>query len=307
MLQKDIVLPTELKVISEEGNKGVFEIDKLYPGYGHTLGNSLRRVLLSSIPGVAVTRVFIDGVSHEFSTIEGVKEDVINIVLNLKKVIFRLNDSDLATLSLKVKGVKEVKASDIELPVGVEIVNPDQYLFTISNKTKEVKIDFEIARGLGYVPKESLINGKLKVGEIVFDASFTPIRRASYTVKPTRVGDRTDFNKLSLFVETDGSISPKQALTDSIAIMIKQFAHILSVEAEKYFDLQQELLSETPSDVKEDSIAVLDLSEAILEKLATAGVVKLSELQSMSKEEILKIEGVEEDIFSEIQEALKKV
>ena len=212
MIQKEILLPGQLETVSVEGNKGVFEIDKLYPGYGHTLGNSLRRVILSSIQGVAVTRVFIDGVAHEFSTVDGVKEDVINIILNLKRVVFRMHSDEPMMLTLKTNKAGKVTAKDIELPSQVELINPDQYLFTLE-KGKEFSMEFEIAKGLGYVSKEALKgNRKLKVGEIIMDASFTPIRRASYKVSSTRVGDRTDFNKISLFIETDGSVTPEEAM-----------------------------------------------------------------------------------------------
>ncbi len=280
--------------LSEEGNKGTYEIDKLYPGYGHTLGNSLRRVILSSIPGVAVTRVFIEGVSHEFSTIEGVKEDVINIILNLKRVVFKLHSDEPLTLTLNADKAGEILAKDIEMPGQVEIVNPDQYLFTLE-KGKRVKIDFEISKGLGYVSKESIKGPeKLKAGEIIMDASFTPIRRASYKVSSTRVGDRTDFNKVSLFVETDGSISPREAVMESLRIMTRQFKSILGDE-----------LNEEEED-RPETIASLKLSGDILEKIATHGVVKLSDLEKMSDEEILEIEGIGEEELEEIKEALKK-
>jgi DNA-directed RNA polymerase subunit alpha len=212
MIQKEILLPGQIKTISEDGNKGNYEIDKLYPGYGHTLGNSLRRVILSSIPGVAITRVYIKGIAHEFSTVDGVKEDAINIILNLKRVVFRLHTEEPVILTLKAGKTGAITAKDIEVPSQVEIMNPDQYLFSLE-KGKEVSIDFEISKGLGYVSKESLQGiEKLKPGEIVMDASFTPIRRASYKVAPTRVGDRTDFNKITLFIETDGSITPSEAI-----------------------------------------------------------------------------------------------
>lgn len=299
MLQTKILLPTELKIVKEQGNKATFEIDKLYHGYGHTLGNSLRRVVLSSVPGVALTRVFIDGVAHEFSTMAGVKEDVINIVLNLKKVVFALDSDEPIKLTLNKKGIGEVRASDIELPSQVQIMNPDEYLFSIANKTKEVKITMEISKGLGYVAKEDLKDGKLKVGEIIMDASFTPIRRASYEVSTTRVGDRTDFNKLSFFIETDGSISPADVMKTALNITITQFKAILGSNFNGDV-AENNNLEEAP----QDSIAILGISEVILEKLANVGVTRISSLKEMTDADLSIIDEMKEEEIEEIKKAL---
>jgi len=297
MLQKDILLPTELKTISEKDNKGSYEINGLYPGYGHTLGNSLRRIILSSISGVAITKIKIAGIPHEFTVVEDVKEDALTIVLNLKKIIFKLDSDEKITLNLKKKGLGEVKASDIELPTGVEIINPDQYLFTISNKTKEVEIDIEVSKGLGYVTKEEIQeHEKVKVGDIVMDTSFTPIKRVSYEVSNMRVGDRTDFNKITIFIETDGSITPETALDKSINIMIKQLSAVLGSRVE-------EGTSEGEIETGE-TIAILNLTEDILGKLANSGILKVSDLKLKTEEELLRIDGIDEDIVKKIQKEL---
>jgi len=297
MLQKDILLPTELKTISEKDNKGSYEINGLYPGYGHTLGNSLRRIILSSISGVAITKIKIAGIPHEFTVVEDVKEDALTIVLNLKKIIFKLDSDEKITLNLKKKGLGEVKASDIELPTGVEIINPDQYLFTISNKTKEVEIDIEVSKGLGYVTKEEIQeHEKVKVGDIVMDTSFTPIKRVSYEVSNMRVGDRTDFNKITIFIETDGSITPETALDKSINIMIKQLSAVLGSRVE-------EDTSEGEIETGE-TIAILNLNEDILGKLANSGILKVSDLKLKTEEELLRIDGIDEDIVKKIQKEL---
>lgn len=296
MIQKEILQPGELKIVSENGNKGEYEIDKLYPGYGHTLGNSLRRVILSSIPGVAVTRVFIEGVPHEFSAIDGIKEDAINVILNLKKVVFKLNSDEPITLSIDAKKQGEVTAKDIVAPSQVEIVNEDQYLFTLE-KSKSVKIEFEISKGLGYVSKEHIQgNQKLKVGEIVMDSNFTPIRIASYKVSNTRVGDRTDFNKISFFIETDGSVSPTEVVKESVRLMIEQLQGVLGIQTES----SEEVGFDTG-----ESIAVLDVTGDILEKIATSGIVKLADLKSKTDEEILEIDGITEEKLEEIKKALE--
>ena len=298
MLQKDILLPSELKVVSEKDNKGTYEIDGLYPGYGHTLGNSLRRIILSSIPGVGITKIMIKGVPHEFDIVEDVKEDALTIVLNLKKVIFKLDSDDKVNLKLIKKGKGEVKASDIELPTGVEIINPDQYLFTISEKQREVEIDIEISKGLGYVTKEDILeHQKAKVGEIIMDTSFAPIKRVSYEVSNTRVGDRTDFNKVVFFIETDGSVTPSDAINKSINIMIKQLTAVLGNRLEEEAEIVTHDTGET--------IAVLNLDENILGKLANAGILKVDDLKKKTDEELLKIDGIDESILKDIKRALK--
>ncbi len=295
MLQHNILLPGELKVISEDNNKAVCEIGGLYPGFGHTLGNSLRRVILSSIPGVSVTKIFIKGVPHEFTTIDGVKEDVINIILNLKRVVFKLDSTDSnITLNLKVKGKKEVTAKDIELPSQVEILNPDQYLFTIS-KGYEFDMSFEIAFGLGYVPKEVIKDGqKVSPEEIVLDTSFTPIRRISYEVENMRVGDRTDFNKIIFKIETDGSVTPVDAIKQSIQIMIEQ---LQAVSGQTVYNNQAE--------EKHDSIVQLELDESILTKLAGINIINVDDLAQID-EKMLLDSGFSDKEVSEINKALKK-
>jgi len=300
MLQKDIVLPSELKTVEEKGNKAKFEIDGLYPGYGHTLGNSLRRIILSSISGVGITKISIAGVPHEFTAIDDVKEDALTIVLNLKKVIFKLDGDEKVNLKLKKKGIGEVKASDIELPTGVEIINPDQYLFSISSKSKEVEIDLEVAKGMGYVTKEEILNHKkAKVGEIVMDTSFTPIKRVSYEVSNMRVGDRTDFNKITIFIETDGSVSPSDAINKAINIMIQQLTAVLGSR------LEEKKVEDESNVYSGETIAVLNLNEDILGKLASAGILKVADLKQKTDEELLKIDGIDEDILSEIKKVLK--
>ncbi len=191
-----IILPSKPKVISEEGVNGVYEIDGLYPGYGHTLGNSLRRIILSSLPGVAITSVKIAGVSHEFSVIDGVKEDVITILLNLKKIRLRFATDEPETITLKVKGEKVVTAADLVLPGQVEVLNPDQIIATLTAKNAELEIELKAEKGLGFVPKEALEKNRVDIGSIALDGIFTPIRRVSCEVENMRVGDRTDFNKL---------------------------------------------------------------------------------------------------------------
>lgn len=217
-----ITLPTKPQTVSEEGFKGVYTIENLYPGYGHTLGNSLRRIILSSIPGIAVSAVKIDGVPHEFSTMDGVSEDVITILLNLKKCVFRLQGVDEAEIKLTVNGEKAYTAKDIIAPSEVDVVSKDAHILTVTDKKASFEILITLKRGIGYVAKENMYDGKVPVGTIVLDSSFTPIRRASYEVENMRVGDRTDFNRIIFSVETDGTLAPKEVVDQAIEIMIEQ-------------------------------------------------------------------------------------
>ncbi len=205
-------------------NKGTFTIEPLDKGFGYTFGNSLRRVLLSSLGGAAVKSVRIEGVAHEFSTIAGVQEDVTDLVLNLKDLVVRMHtDADEVEVPLVVTGPGEVTAKDIDLPAGVEILNPEAPIATLEKKTK-LEIYMTIGRGRGYSPAEDNKSEDQPIGVIPIDSIFSPIRRAAYAVDSARVGQRTDFDKLSLEIETDGSLEPGVALREAAEILIKSLA-----------------------------------------------------------------------------------
>ena len=210
MLETNVTLPSKPRVVSEDELKGIFEIDNLYPGYGHTLGNSLRRIILSSLPGAAITQVKIEGAPHEFSTLEGVREDVITILLNLRRVRLTLHGDEPMTITLKKSGVGMVTASDLIVPSQVEILNGDQHIAEITAKGVTLEMEILIEKGLGYVPREIHQKDKVEIGTIALDAVFTPIRRANYEVENMRVGDRTDYNRLRVFIETDGMTIDQQ-------------------------------------------------------------------------------------------------
>ena len=197
MLETNVTLPSKPRVVSEEEFRGIYEIDGLYPGYGHTLGNSLRRIILSSLPGAAITHVKIEGVKHEFDTISGVKEDVITILLNIKRVRLVAHTDEPITITLKKTGAGVVTAADIECPSQVEVLNPDQKICEITNKSTTVEMEMTVENGLGYVAREIHQKEKVDIGTIALDAVFTPIRRANYEVENMRVGDRTDYNRLT--------------------------------------------------------------------------------------------------------------
>lgn len=219
-----ITLPSQPKIIEKKDNLAIFEIEALWPGYGVTIGNSLRRVLLSSLPGAAITQVKIKGVQHEFSTIPGVLEDVITILLNLKQLRFKLYTEEPQKAKLSVKGEKTVTGSDFDLPTQVELVNKNAHLATLTDKKAELEMEILIERGLGYEPVERRKKGKLEIGTIALDAIFTPVRKVSYRVENMRVGERTDFDRLFLELETDGTITPEEALRQASEILIKHFS-----------------------------------------------------------------------------------
>lgn len=212
------------KIIKKKENFAQFEIEGLYPGYGVTIGNALRRVLISSQEGAAVTSVKIKGVHHEFSTIPGVLEDVITIILNLKKLRFKLFSEEPPKAILKIKGRKEIKGSDFELPSQIELVNKEAPVCTITDKKKELEMEIQIEKGIGYEPVERRKKEKLEIGVIPLDAIFTPIRNVSFRVENMRVGKRTDFDRLFLDIETDGTITPKEAFARASEILVKHFS-----------------------------------------------------------------------------------
>ncbi|MDQ3850721.1 MAG: DNA-directed RNA polymerase subunit alpha [Actinomycetota bacterium] len=207
-----------------EENRGSFTIEPLDRGFGYTFGNSLRRVLLSSLAGAAVTSVRIEGVAHEFSTIAGVTEDVTDIVLNLKGIVCRMHsDATEVEAPLVATGPGEITARDIDLPAGVEVLNPDVHIATLEKKTK-LELYLTIGRGRGYRPSEDNKSPDQPIGVIPIDSIFSPVRRVAYAVEPARVGQRTDYDKLTLDIETDGSIDPQAALREASEILISQLA-----------------------------------------------------------------------------------
>ncbi len=227
---KMIQLPEQIKVVSKEGNKAVFEISPLMPGYGATIANPLRRVLLSSMQGSAVTSVKIKGVDHEFSTIAGVLEDVIEIILNIKKIRFKLHSDGPIRVTLEKKGEGDVTAADIKLSSDVELINDDQHIATITDKKTELSIEFEIEKGVGYVPVEQRQKDKLAIGVIAIDAVFSPVRLVNFNVENIRVGQRIDFNKVTMEVETDGSIEPEVAMKNAAEILVDHFKTISDLD-----------------------------------------------------------------------------
>jgi len=220
----------DIKKTSGTSTKGTFEIGGLYAGYGITIGNTLRRVLFSSLPGAVITQIKIKGVNHEFSTLPGVMEDVVEMTLNLKKIRFRALTDEPQVLTLKIKGEKEIKASDINTNAQVELITPKIHIATLTAKSAELDMELTVERGLGYSPAESRQSEKLPIGTVVLDAAFSPVVSASFNIENMRVGGRTDYNRLNLTIETDGSIAPEAALRKACNILQDHFAKIAQVE-----------------------------------------------------------------------------
>ncbi len=220
-----ILLPKAPKIVSQKENWARFEIEALYPGYGITVGNALRRVLLSSLEGAAVTQVKIKGVQHEFSTMAGVFEDTIKIIMNLKQLRFKVHADEPQKATLKVKGEKKVKGSDFKLPSQLELINKNCPIATLTSKKAELDLEIQVEKGIGYQPVERRKRqGKLEIGVIPVDAIFTPVRRVNFKVENMRVGERTDFDRLYLEITTDGTITPQETFFRSSEILVNHFS-----------------------------------------------------------------------------------
>lgn len=234
-----------IKTVSEDAKHGVFEIEGLFAGYGLTVGNALRRALLSSLPGAAVTELKIKNAPHEFSTLPGVKEDLVELSLSFKKLRFRIHTDEPQVLTLKVKGEKNVTAGDIKTTSEVEIVNPEEHIATLTAKDAELDMEIKVERGLGYSPVEARKEGRLSIGTIAIDAIFTPVHKVNYSIEDMRVGDRTDYNRLHLEIETDGTISPSSALHKSSNALKDHFEKIVAVAVQE-FEAPKVAAGETP-------------------------------------------------------------
>ncbi len=304
-MEYHITLPSKPRVVSEDNTCGTYEIDSLYPGYGHTLGNSLRRIILSSLPGATITQVKIEGASHEFATIEGVRESVMEILLNLKRVHFVLHGDEPQGIKLTTKGEGEVLAKNFTLPSQVEISNPDQHIADLSGKT-ELEIEATIERGIGYVPREVLTKEKVDIGTIALDATFTPIRRCNYEVEDMRVGDRTDFNRLRILIETNGTVTPREALEQSIETMVHQLSAIIGFQEQA----PESMILESEVSVKEEKeptklkIEDLGLSTRVASSLEEAGIKSAAGLTRKSGSALSGLDGIGDKAVEEIVTAL---
>jgi DNA-directed RNA polymerase subunit alpha len=313
MLDYHIALPSKPRVVSETERGGVYEIDGLYPGYGYTLGNSLRRIVLSSLPGAAITSVKIPGVSHEFSTIEGVKEDVVTLLLNVRKMRLKLSTDEPQTLTLSIKGPKTVTAEDFTLPGQVEILNPEQHIAEVTGKVT-LELEVRAERGLGYVPKEVHQKERVDIGTIALDAIFSPIRRVNYEVENMRVGDRTDFNRLRVTIETDGTITAREALEKSIETMIHQLRAIVGFKEEEVAEeeIEEEILSRkedktADAEMLKTRITELNMPQRVEMALDQASIRTVGGLVRKREDDLLAIEGLGQKGLQDIKRALSNL
>ncbi|MBV9467312.1 MAG: DNA-directed RNA polymerase subunit alpha [Solirubrobacterales bacterium] len=300
---------------SVDDNRGSFTIEPLDRGFGYTFGNSLRRVLLSSLAGAAVTSVRIEGVAHEFSTIRGVKEDVTDIVLNLKGIVCRMHsDATEIEAPLVVTGPGEITAKDIDLPSGVEILNPDAHVATLEKKTK-LEVYLTVGRGRGYRPAEENKSPDQPIGVIPIDSIFSPVRRVAYNVEQARVGQKTDFDKLTLDIETDGSIDPQAALREAAEILISQLA--IFTDADRVVELREgsgpglEPLgagpiapARPPNAMDEILIEELELGVRSYNCLKRAGIQTVGDLVSKTEGELNAIPNFGKKSIDEVIETL---
>ncbi len=316
MSDLNIILPSKLSIVSEVDTKGVYEIDGLYPGYGHTLGNSLRRIILSSLTGAAITSLKIEGALHEFSVLDGVKEDVITMLLHLKQVRFRLLTDEPQVVKLSIKGPKSVTAGDIETTGQVEVLNKDLHIAEVTGKVT-LSIEMTVEKGLGFVPKDVHQKNKTEVGTIAVDAIFTPIRRVSYEVENMRVGDKTNHNRLRMTIETDGTMTPREALEQAITIMVEQLQAIVgfTIMSKSKAVEAPEAESESTSKESKDKgneftdtlktrIDTLDLSTRTLNALTGANIRTIGGVARKKKEDLLEIEGIGDKGIQEIKKVL---
>lgn len=298
---KDLVF----KVIEEKqaSDFGQFVIEPLEPGYGHTIGNALRRVLLTSIPGAAVTSVKIAGVKHKFSTIPGVKENVVDLLLNIKQLNLKLLDSKPATIRLLAKGPKDVTSLDLELSEDVEIVGESQYLCSISDKKVKLDVELTVEKGFGYSLSEE--RKATTLGVILTDAVFTPVKRVNYEVSATRVGRQTNLDKLTLQIWTNGTIKPKEALEEASKILASYFFQIYEPKASAPTE-GLAISSAISDDILKLTVDELDLPTRIYNSLRNGGIETLGQLLGTPKKELIKMRNMGGKSISVIEEKLRE-
>ncbi len=290
----------QIEVRERRENYAKFVIEPLERGFGITLGNALRRILLSSIPGAAVTYVKIDGVLHEFSTISGVVEDTVDLLLNLKGLPIKLNTEDPKVLSLNVSGAKEVTAGDIAPDADVEILQPNYHIATLSKKDAKLSMEIGVEKSRGYVTSDKQRNIEHMIGLIPMDSIFSPIRKVNFSVDDTRVGQSVDFDRLTLEIETNGSISPDDALSEAAAILTDQLHLFIG------FSTEEKPVATAPASEWDVPVETLNLSVRSFNCLKRAGISKVSELLDMTEDEIIKMRNFGKKSLDEIKQVLEE-
>lgn len=311
---EEIIIPSKISLKEEgENNEATITIEPCYSGYGITLGNAMRRVLLSSLSGAAVTAVRIKGVDHEFSTIPSVKEDLIQIISNLKSLRFKMHSEKPARLKLQSKGKKIVTAAEFEQTSEVEVVNSDLKIAEITSDDAEIDMEVIVEQGRGYVPVEQRSDEDLEIGMIAIDSVFTPVLSVGYEVDNIRVGKRTDYDQLIMKIKTDGTVTPLEALVKASNILIKQFEVFSDVkkvediikEGERKEELKEEQ-EEEKDEEEEVSVSELNFSTRTFNALDKAKIRNIKDLSEKSQDELLKLPGFGQTALDEVQKALKK-
>jgi DNA-directed RNA polymerase subunit alpha len=300
----NLVLP-KIEFDASSRNYGRFIIGPLESGYGITLGNALRRVLLSSLPGAAVTSIRISGVHHEFSVMPHVKEDTTALILNVKQLRLKLQGDESARLRLEVNGEGEITAGDIECPHQVEIVNPDLHLLTADSSEAELDMELVVERGKGYSPVEE--RGKIPIGEIPVDAVFSPVRKANFVVERARVGQMTNFDRLIMEIWTDGTIEPEEAMSSAAEILVEHLSLLVGVSEMPPKEEEEAVEGLIPSRIYETPIEELELSVRAYNCLKRAGITKVGEiLEKMAEgeDEILAIRNFGKKSLAELKERM---
>lgn len=311
-----IPLPEQPKIVEEKGNRAVFEIEGLWPGYGHTIANAIRRVLLSSLEGAVITSVKVEGAQHEFTTLPGILEDVIELTLNLKQVRFRMHGAGPFTAAITQKGDREIRAGDIKVPSQLEIVNPDQYIATITDKKGGLAMELVVERGVGYQPVEARRKDKVEIGTIALDAAFSPVELVNFEVENMRIGDRTDYNRIRFHIETDGSISPRDAFSSAAKILQEQFTALAGGLVDEAATHEEAAVS-GPEDATADGegetfeeqvlkkkVEDLELSTRTLNALAGAAIKNVGALARKTEKKLRDVEGLGDKGIVEIKKAL---
>jgi len=320
-----ITLPNKPKIIEKEKNKSVFIVNACYPGYGTTLGNAFRRVLLSSLPGTAITSIKIKGIKHEFSTIPHVMEDVVQIILNLKQVRIKLcvdnNEQIPLKASLKVKGEREVTAGDIKTTPELEIINKDLHIASLTDKRADLEIEIDVESGLGYSSIEQRKSKKIEIGKIAIDAIFSPVKRVNSSIENVRVGKRTDYDRLKFNIETDGSITPKEAFLKAANILVDHYKVFVSLN-EKKKEIKKKIIKkkkksveaksvfnkkEKKEDLTKTKINDLKISSRIISILSNTGIKTVAGLTRKSEEDLKNLEGMGNKGVIEIKRAIGKL
>lgn len=300
----EIQLP-ELKTIKEEGNRATFVIEPLHSGYGMTLGNSLRRVILSSLGGAAVTAVKIDKVSHEFSTIKGIKEDVVEIILNLKKIRFKVFSDEPQFLILTKSGKGPVTAGDIKTTADVEVVDPDQVIATIDDDKAKIGMEIKVEKGRGYVPVENRESEKLEVGMIAVDAIYSPISRVRYNVENTRVGQMTDLDRLVMEIETDGTITPAEAISQAAEVLVGHFQIVAGqTQSQVAMPVEEERLDSSAAKIM---IEEINLSPRTTNALLNNDIKTVQDLLRLSNQELRDLKGFGAKAYDEVKEKMAEL